>query len=157
MTCYAVGVVTFRPRRGQMVISFGPEEITEIFDMRMVLEEHAGYVATPKRTDAEVARVGEMLWKIGVLKRAELVQMRAWSAYNREFHARLFAASGRPGISAVKFNRKRSPRAWQGRSLTSVSIQSQYWIRYYERNFVICRLWSGLPVTSLEMQKRSWR
>jgi hypothetical protein len=53
-----------------MVISFGPEEITEIFDMRMVLEEHAGYVATPKRTDAEVARVGEMLWKIGVLKRA---------------------------------------------------------------------------------------
>jgi DNA-binding GntR family transcriptional regulator len=89
------GLVTFRPRRGYIVTALGPEEITEIFEMRMVLEEHAGYVATLKRTDADVKHVGEMLWKMRELKSPGLVEMRAWSAYNREFHSRLYAASGR--------------------------------------------------------------
>src|SRR5262249_49334509 len=58
------GLVTFRPRYGYTVTVLGPEEITEIFDMRMVLEEHAGYVATLKRTPSDVERVKEMLQKM---------------------------------------------------------------------------------------------
>jgi DNA-binding GntR family transcriptional regulator len=95
------GLVTFRPRYGYTVTVLGPEEITEIFEMRMVLEEHAGYVATLKRTAADVERVEEMLLKMEPLHRKSPVNMGLWSAYNREFHARLFAASGRRHLCRV--------------------------------------------------------
>jgi DNA-binding GntR family transcriptional regulator len=89
------GLVTFRPRYGYTVTVLGPEEITEIFEMRMVLEEHAGYLATLKRTDTDIDVVEEMLLKMQPLHRRSAANMALWSTYNREFHARLFAASGR--------------------------------------------------------------
>jgi DNA-binding GntR family transcriptional regulator len=95
------GLVTFRPRRGYIVTALAPEEVTEIFDMRMVLEEHAGFVATLKRTIADVERVGEMLWKMQPIKRPNGREMRKWSAHNREFHARLYAASGRRHLCRI--------------------------------------------------------
>ena len=89
------GLVTFRPRHGYTVTVLSPEEITEIFEMRMVLEEHAGYVATLKRTQADVERLEEMLLAMEPLHRRTPANMAPWSTYNREFHARLFLASGR--------------------------------------------------------------
>jgi DNA-binding GntR family transcriptional regulator len=89
------GLVTFRPRHGYTVTVLGPEEITEIFEMRMVLEEHAGYLAALKRTDTDIDAVEEMLLKMQPLHRRSAENMALWSTYNREFHARLFAASGR--------------------------------------------------------------
>ena len=89
------GLVTFRPRHGYTVTVLGPEEITEIFEMRMVLEEHAGYLATLKRTDTDIDAVEERLLKMQPLHRRSAANMALWSTYNREFHARLFAASGR--------------------------------------------------------------
>jgi DNA-binding GntR family transcriptional regulator len=95
------GLVTFRPRHGYTVTVLGPEEITEIFEMRMVLEEHAGYLATLKRTQADIDRVKEMLLKMQPLHRRSAANMALWSTYNREFHARLFAASGRRHLCRV--------------------------------------------------------
>ena len=89
------GLVVFRPKYGYTVRSLGPDEITEIFEMRMVLEEHAGFVATLKRDAQAVAEVAEVLRRMGDLKDRKSRNFRLWCAYNREFHARLFAASGR--------------------------------------------------------------
>jgi DNA-binding GntR family transcriptional regulator len=95
------GLVTFRPRYGYTVTVLSPEEITEIFEMRMVLEEHAGYVATLKRTQADVERLEEMLLAMEPLHRRTPANMALWSTYNREFHARLFLASGRRHLCRV--------------------------------------------------------
>jgi DNA-binding GntR family transcriptional regulator len=95
------GLVTFRPRHGYTVTVLGPEEITEIFEMRMVLEEHAGYLATLKRTPTDIDAVEEMLLKMQPLHRRNAANMALWSTYNREFHARLFAASGRRHLCRV--------------------------------------------------------
>jgi DNA-binding GntR family transcriptional regulator len=54
------GLVTFRPRRGYIVTALGPEEITEIFEMRMVLDMQAS-LRRSKRSPADVEGVGEML------------------------------------------------------------------------------------------------
>jgi DNA-binding GntR family transcriptional regulator len=89
------GLVVFRPKYGYTVRSLGPDEITEIFEMRMVLEEHAGFVATLKRDAQAIAEVADVLRRMGELKDRKTRNFRLWCTYNREFHARLFAASGR--------------------------------------------------------------
>jgi DNA-binding GntR family transcriptional regulator len=89
------GLVIFRPRYGYRVAAFGPEQIAEVFEMRMVLEEHAGYVATINRTPAAIGRVGETIDRMKEFSLGRKSDFRRWSEINKEFHTRLFAASGR--------------------------------------------------------------
>src|SRR5262249_60848750 len=96
-----VALVQLRTSFGYVVIVLSAEEITEIFEMCMVLEEHAGYVATLKRTHSDVERLEEMLLRMEPLHRRTSVNMALWSTYNREFHARLFMASGRRHLCRV--------------------------------------------------------
>src|ERR1700733_15180455 len=57
----AEGLITLRPRRGFAVTSLNQDEIIEIFELRMVVEEHAARIATQCRTDADVGEVGALL------------------------------------------------------------------------------------------------
>src|SRR5258708_16162880 len=49
----AEGFLALRPRRGYAVISLNPDEISEIFDLRMIIESHAGQIATKHRSEAD--------------------------------------------------------------------------------------------------------
>lgn len=89
------GLVTFRARRGYVVTALDPSEVNEIFEMRAVLEEHAGYFAALNRTSEDVTKVEEMLLAMKQIDKPNSDKMALWSASNREFHSRLFAASGR--------------------------------------------------------------
>jgi DNA-binding GntR family transcriptional regulator len=95
------GLVNFRPNCGYTVRSLGPDEITEIFEMRIVLEEHAGFVATVKRDGSAIAEVEDVLRRMGDLKEQKSRNYRLWCAHNREFHSRLFAASGRRQLCRI--------------------------------------------------------
>jgi DNA-binding GntR family transcriptional regulator len=95
------GLVSFQPRRGYTVVGLQVEEVTEIFDMRAVLEEHAGYLATLKRTDRDIAEVGAILGKMERLHAEKHPKIATWGAYNHEFHARLFASSGRGHLCRI--------------------------------------------------------
>jgi DNA-binding GntR family transcriptional regulator len=89
------GLINFRSRYGYAVRALGPDEIAEIFEIRMVLEEHAGYVATLRRDAATIAKVEEVLRRMAALKERKTPNLKLWSECNRAFHASLFAASGR--------------------------------------------------------------
>jgi DNA-binding GntR family transcriptional regulator len=89
------GLVTFRPRYGYRVVMFGPQEIAEVFEMRMILEEQAGYVATINRTPEAIERVAETVGWMKQLSASRKGDFQRWSEINREFHERLFTASGR--------------------------------------------------------------
>jgi DNA-binding GntR family transcriptional regulator len=89
------GFVTLRPRRGYVVVSLDADEIEEIFDIRMVLEEKAGHLATLSRTSEDVADLERILQAMGRLEVHSGNDIAAWSAYNREFHARVFQSSNR--------------------------------------------------------------
>jgi DNA-binding GntR family transcriptional regulator len=95
------GLVDFRPRCGYTVRALGPDEITEIFEMRMVLEEHAGFVATLKGDPQAIAEVDDVLRRMRELKDRKSRNYRLWCMYNREFHGRLFAASGRRHLCRI--------------------------------------------------------
>ena len=53
----AEGLVELRPRRGFAVKSLDVAQIVEIFELRMVIEEHAMMTATVMRSERDVAEV----------------------------------------------------------------------------------------------------
>lgn len=91
----AEGFVQLRPRRGYVVESFDPAEVEDIFDVRMMLEERAGYLATLRRTEADVAAVEHLLLALEAARSKEPFDVRHWASCNRAFHARLVETSGR--------------------------------------------------------------
>jgi DNA-binding GntR family transcriptional regulator len=117
------GLVSFRPRHGYTVRTLGPDEIAEIFEIRMLLEEHAGYVATLRRDAAAIADVEEVLQRMSALKDKEPQNLRLWSECNREFHVRLYAASGRPHLCRMIATLRDSMETYIRLSVPDVGIE----------------------------------
>jgi DNA-binding GntR family transcriptional regulator len=92
------GLVVLRPRRGYVVASLDPDEIEDIFDIRMMLEQRAGYLATLRRTAEDVAEIDRMLAAMDGMVIDGAADVDIFAERNRAFHARLFEASGRPQL-----------------------------------------------------------
>ena len=97
----AEGLVVLRPRRGFVVATLDLNEIVEIFQLRMVLEEHAGFVATEKRTQTDVVEVRKILDVLEKTKIDKAMNIAHWAAHNRQFHTRLFESSHRAHLCGV--------------------------------------------------------
>jgi DNA-binding GntR family transcriptional regulator len=100
----AEGLIVLRPRRGFAATSLDIGEIIEVFELRMVLEQHALQVATLMRTEADVQDVEALLAKMeGCDPQAE-GYLPTWLDLNREFHARLIASARRTRLSSITAN-----------------------------------------------------
>ena len=91
----AEGLVVLRPRRGYIVTSLDPDEIRDIFDIRMLLEERAGYLATLNATSEDIAAVEELLFAMEGMKVRNAADAMLFVERNRAFHTRLYAPSNR--------------------------------------------------------------
>jgi DNA-binding GntR family transcriptional regulator len=93
----AEGFIVLRPRFGFAVTSLNRDEIVEIFELRMVVEEHALVVATQARTADDVQELAELLRRFEALqpKDKSAPDFEQWCVLNREFHERLVASSRR--------------------------------------------------------------
>src|SRR5262245_37476772 len=58
------GLVELKPRRGFYVASLDVDEIEDIFDMRALLEAHAGYLATEKRSTQDADAIDDIVASI---------------------------------------------------------------------------------------------
>jgi DNA-binding GntR family transcriptional regulator len=97
----AEGLVVLRPHRGYVVASPDLDEITDIFDIRGVLEERAGHAATQRRTAQDVEAAGALLRKMDRLITGKGADIQQWSIVNRQFHARLYESSRRKHLCRV--------------------------------------------------------
>jgi DNA-binding GntR family transcriptional regulator len=97
----ADGVLVFRPRRGYAVKTLRTEEIDELFQLRTVIEEHAGRLAAQHRTATHLARVGSILDQMKALDLSNADGVRRWLDLNRQFHAQLFASSGQAHVGRI--------------------------------------------------------
>lgn len=91
----AEGLVVLRPRRGYIVTSLDPDDIQDIFDIRMMLEERAGYLATLRATPEDVAAVEALLHEMDGLTITNAAEATIFAERNSAFHDRLYAGSGR--------------------------------------------------------------
>ena len=95
----ADGLIVLRPRRGYAVSSLQRSEILEIFELRAVVEEHAGMLAARARTQDDIERVGLTLTNMEKLKPDAGNYMQKWLRGNYEFHAGLIASSRREHVA----------------------------------------------------------
>ncbi|MCC7273728.1 MAG: GntR family transcriptional regulator [Alphaproteobacteria bacterium] len=97
------GLAMLRPRRGYVVADLDPEDIVDLFDIRAMLEERAGRLATGRRTDGDVAAVAAILADIDRIDAAGGLDVAAFAERNQAFHERLFAPCGRRRLLRLLF------------------------------------------------------
>jgi len=89
------GLVVLNPRRGYAVTSLRSSEILEIFELRAVVEEHAGYCAAYARSEQDVAEVERILIASEASNLGSGNSMENWTQLNYQFHARIIASTRR--------------------------------------------------------------
>jgi DNA-binding GntR family transcriptional regulator len=95
------GFIELRPRRGYVVQTLDPDEAEDIFDIRVMLEERAGYLATKRRTGKDVEEVGRLLGLMEELQEGEPFDIARWAVAHRAFHERLVESCGRKHLQKM--------------------------------------------------------
>jgi|SRR5215467_3916196 len=88
----AEGLVTVRPRRGAEVRSITPEELVDSYQVREALEVLAVRLAVPRITDADLARLDELVTEMA--EHAKTGAVADFFAANVAFHELLCELSG---------------------------------------------------------------
>jgi DNA-binding GntR family transcriptional regulator len=84
------GLVTLRPHRGAVVVALRPEEVTQIFEVRAMLEARAAELAAPNLTDADLALLRGF---VEAMEHAG-TDVEHWLELNLRFHTAIYPASG---------------------------------------------------------------
>jgi DNA-binding GntR family transcriptional regulator len=97
----AEGLAVLRPRRGYVVTSLSEDDIDDIFDVQGLLEAHAVYLATLKRTAKDTARLDALLNHLDKLASSEPFDVVSYGRAVTEFHSHLMDAAQRPYLSRL--------------------------------------------------------
>jgi DNA-binding GntR family transcriptional regulator len=89
----AEGLVTLLPHRGAVVTVLSLEEITELFDLRALIEPDLIRRAVPQMTDADLDTAEQILGQYD--KSLTEGDAQNWGALNSHFHLALYKPSGR--------------------------------------------------------------
>jgi DNA-binding GntR family transcriptional regulator len=98
----AEGLVEFSPHCGAVVSSLSLAEITELFDLRALIEASLMRRAVPRMSRDDLRHAAEVLARSDVAFRERRV--REWAELNWEFHSALLAPSGRSRTLALVQN-----------------------------------------------------
>lgn len=91
------GLVHLHPHQPATVVNLCSDEISEIFDIRIVLEAHAAAIAAPRLSDATIARLHQICGEMDCPSR----DLGQWLGLNRDFHLTIYSACGRPRLCAM--------------------------------------------------------
>ncbi len=93
----ADGIVVLHPYRGYAVASLDPQEITEVFDLRRLLETELARRSIARRTAADIAAIYGIAHEMGELA-SDLhpENLAKWFDLHMQFHAALLSAADCP-------------------------------------------------------------
>lgn len=93
----AEGIVVLHPRRGYAVAELRPEEIREVFELRVLLESQLAVHAVAQRTEADIAKVYEIANQMRqVADATDEKSIRDWFELNIGFHEALLSPAKMP-------------------------------------------------------------
>ena len=98
------GLVLLRAPRGFAVSCLEVDDVQEIFQIRVLLEEHAARVATINRSAEDVAEVQRLIEALDVVTAQRPINSREWASLNREFHSAICRASGLNRLEQITLN-----------------------------------------------------
>jgi len=88
-TLEAEGLVTFYPRRGAVVATMSPEEIEEVYEIRILLETNAAQRALKRMSESELREICDIQEKM-----VETSELDVWIGLNDLFHQAIYKPSG---------------------------------------------------------------
>jgi DNA-binding GntR family transcriptional regulator len=88
-TLEAEGLVKFNPRRGAVVATMSPEEIEEVYEIRIMLEINAAQRALKRMNDSELHEIREIQEKM-----SQTAELDLWVGLNDLFHQAIYTPSG---------------------------------------------------------------
>jgi DNA-binding GntR family transcriptional regulator len=96
------GFIIVVPRKGAIVASLSAKDISDFYDLKMVLEGYAARLATRALTDADIDRMAEV--NDSMLAAALNQEWRKAIELHNEFHEIFVAASGNDRLAAIDRN-----------------------------------------------------
>ncbi|HYV87470.1 MAG TPA: GntR family transcriptional regulator [Candidatus Polarisedimenticolia bacterium] len=93
------GLITIAPHRGAVVAVRSPEEIGELFDLRVLLEPDILRHAVPKLTERDLSEAAVIL--DGYNRALAERDVQAWGRLNTQFHLALYGPAARPRSLAL--------------------------------------------------------
>lgn len=93
------GLITIAPHRGAVVAVRSPEEIGELFDLRVLLEPDILRHAIPKLTERDLREAATIL--AGYSNALTQRDVEAWGRLNTQFHLALYRPAERPRSLAL--------------------------------------------------------
>lgn len=98
----AEGLVELQPNRGARVASYSPEDLHDIFELRLRLEPYAVRQAVPRFTAARLAELDSLATAMSRAGRPGRAQdLTALVELNRRFHGLFIEAAGNPSLAAA--------------------------------------------------------
>jgi DNA-binding GntR family transcriptional regulator len=98
----AEGLVTFTPHKGAVVSTLSLEEITELFDLRALIERDLLQRSVPRMTAADLIGAREILKRFNAAFRRGDIGV--WGQFNWEFHSALYGPAGRQRSMGIAQN-----------------------------------------------------
>jgi DNA-binding GntR family transcriptional regulator len=96
----AEGLITIVPHRGGVVSALSPEEIEELFDIRVLLESEVLRLSIPNLTEADFNQAEAILetYEKALWKEEEVG---TWGRLNWQFHSTLYSRANRPRFMSM--------------------------------------------------------
>lgn len=91
----AEGLVEFEAHKGATATRLSAEQVTELFELRAILECELLRLAIPKLTEAELAQSEQLLQQMASAFH-DVGTKSSWSELNTRFHLSLYKAADRP-------------------------------------------------------------
>lgn len=113
------GLVIFDAHRGALVRSLDPDEVREIYELRMTLEPLMVRRIIEDLTDVQLARAAELQHRMD-----EPCDPSAWAELNREFHAIFSEDDSRSRLAGILAGLRDSAAAYVALSLNARSEQA---------------------------------
>ena len=111
----AEGLITVRPRRRAEVRSLTPQELIDAYEVREALEVLAVRLAVPRVTEADLARLGQLIDQMADHVKANAIG--DFFAVNVEFHETLCELSGNKKLQEVHHRLEGEIGRFQARTL----------------------------------------
>ncbi|MGH9592383.1 MAG: GntR family transcriptional regulator [Bryobacteraceae bacterium] len=96
----AEGLIKIVAHRGAVVSALSPDEIEELFEMRVLLECEVLRLSVPHLTEADLQRAAVIMGNFEKALQQE-DDVRAWGRLNGQFHSTLYVRANRPHFLSV--------------------------------------------------------
>lgn len=92
----AESLVELHPHRGAIVNELSPDELNEVYLVRVILEGTAARLAAPRMDDERIAVLAALVEELDATDEPE-----QWLAINNQFHATIYQAANRPRMLSI--------------------------------------------------------